>query len=61
MGLIIYFSKDINLYIGLPEKIMYVIRIAVGASMYFMIAYLIKSPELSSTGIIFKKLFKRNV
>jgi len=61
MGLIIYLSKDINYYISLPLKITYVIRMILGAGIYFMIAYLVKSPELSSTGIIFKKLFKKNV
>jgi len=61
MGIIIYFSKDLSPYINLPEKIIYVLRIVVGAGIYLSMAYLIKSPELSSTGIIFKKLFKKNV
>jgi len=60
MGLIIYLSKNINYYLDLPIKIIYVIRIILGTGIYFMVAYLVKSPELSSTGIIFKKLFKKN-
>lgn len=61
MGLIIHLSKDINYYLNLPLKITYVIRMILGAGIYFMVAYLVRSPELSSTGIIFKKLFKKNV
>ena len=59
MGLALYLSKDFNTMIALSDKIFHVSRIALGGLVYFLAAYLLKSPELSSIQILLKRLFKK--
>ena len=60
MGGILYLTKDLNLYVHIADKLISTIRIAVGGTAFFITAYLMKSPELSSISFLLHKLFKKN-
>jgi len=59
MGAVLYFSKDISAFIPVSEKIIDTMRIAIGGASFLLAAYLLKAQELSSMGILFKKLLKK--
>lgn len=44
----------------LPLKLAHVVRIFTGAGMFFLIAYIIKSPEIESVRYILKRAFKKS-
>jgi putative peptidoglycan lipid II flippase len=58
MGVALYFSKDMA--IDLPDKLIHVLRIALGGSIYLLAAYVLKSPELSSVNYILKKCIRKS-
>lgn len=59
MGVVVYFSKDLDIHINLPEKLFQASRIAMGGASYLIVAYILKSPELNSVQFLLKKLLKK--
>jgi putative peptidoglycan lipid II flippase len=58
MGATLYYSENIGL--NLPDKLVHVLRIALGGGVYLLAAYALKSPELSSVNYILKKCIRKS-
>lgn len=48
-----------SMSIPIPEKLLHTLRILIGAIVFFSVAYVIKSPEISSVGYILNRIFKK--
>jgi hypothetical protein len=59
MGIIIYITKDANVYLNFSKKIFYCLQIALGGATYLLVAYLLKSPEMTSVRFLLKRLIKK--